>query len=422
MKDATSPDRWRLPVAVTGLAASGFHHASDVEIHGSGFRHLITSRHGSVTAWTAIHTTNHTKRLGGVRFAERGSVEEVAHLAIGMSEKAAAASVPIDGLKCLIECPDGVPDSFSERAALVSAHLRFARRIDADIIFGPDMLAAESVLSLVADEPDLANNVTGLDRKHGGIDIDGNGLTAIGVFEAVSKAYPGTGSPSVAIQGFGAVGAELARLMSADGYRIVAVSNRLGLLYRKTGLDTATCHARWKESGDAWIESASGDGAEPGVAGGSVLTIACDILVPAARTVVLAAADELQTVARENPEVIAVERLLDGGAPRLVAEAANHPLTERAEQLLQDAGTLILPDVLVNCGGMIGCWYEYENRTKLLGDEAAYDCALMACRSRIGEVVQRNTQAVIDGVSAGRNVRDIARAVARADRGRPANI
>lgn len=50
------------------------------------------------------------------------------------------------------------------------------------------MLAPESVLSVVAEEPDLANHVTGLNRKHGGIDIDGNALTAIGVCEAISNA------------------------------------------------------------------------------------------------------------------------------------------------------------------------------------------------------------------------------------------
>lgn len=98
-------------------------HASDAEIDGIGFRHLIMTYHGNITARTAIHTTNLPKRLGGVRFVPRGSIEEVAHLAIGMSEKAAAAEVPIDGLKCLIECLDGVPTAVSDRAALVAAHL-----------------------------------------------------------------------------------------------------------------------------------------------------------------------------------------------------------------------------------------------------------------------------------------------------------
>ncbi len=388
-------------------------HATDIEIGGVGFRHLITTQHGSVTARTAIHTTNMPKRQGGVRFVERGSVEEVGHLAIGMSEKAAAAEVPIDGLKCLIECPDGVPESVSERAALVVDHLRVASRIDPDIIFGPDMLAPESVLSLVAEEADLAGHVTGLTRERGGIDIDGNALTAIGVWEAISNTAAISGGRTVAIQGFGSVGAELAKLMFSDGYPVTAVSNKLGSIRCDSGLDITEYYANWRDIGDAWIDSADGPNVERIINIHAVLTVPCDILVPAARTAVIATEAELDRVADENPDVIAAEKLLAAGPPSVIAEAANYPLTERAEQLLQDAGTLILPDVLINCGGMIGCWYEYDNREALLGDESEYSRALDACQSRIRDIVRRNTQGLIKAVEAGQYARDVARAYAQ---------
>lgn len=388
-------------------------HATDIEIDGVGFRHLITSRHDSVTARTAIHTTDLPKRLGGVRFVEQGSAEEVGHLAMGMSQKAAAADVPIDGLKCLIECPDGVPPSATERAALIAAHLRLARQIDADIIFGPDMLAPECVLSLVADEPDLSGHVTGLDRQHGGIDIDGNALTAIGVFEAIVQSRGEIEEQTVAIQGFGAVGAELAKLLAAAGARVVAVSNKYGLTRRDSGLDVATCYDAWRRSGDSWLQPGANDRPQSADGAQSVLTIPCDILIPPARTAVIAAESELASVAPENPDVIAVERLLEAGAPTTIAEAANYPITERAERLLQDQGTKILPDVLINCGGMIGCWYEYDNRQALLGDRFEYERALDACYARIQEVIAKNTRSLVEKVHVGQYARDVAEAAAR---------
>jgi glutamate dehydrogenase (NAD(P)+) len=387
-------------------------HATDIEVDGVGFRHLITTRHGNITARTAIHRTQLPKRLGGVRFVEHGSVEEVCHLAIGMSQKAAAAKVPIDGLKCLIECPDGVPGSVADRAALVAAHLRVARRIDGDIIFGPDMLAPEAVLSLVAEQPDLANNVTGLNRQHGGIDIDANALTAIGICEAISNSSAEPAQSRVAIQGFGAVGAELASLLHAGRFRITAVSNIRGAISCKNGLDIPAYHAAWRNLGDAWLLAATGRDIERIDDIHAILTLACDILVPAARTAVIAAECELAAIRNENPHVISAERLVDTGPPSVIAEAANYPLTENAEQLLQDAGTMILPDILINCGGMIGCWHEYDNRKALLGDESEYNRALDACRSRIQDVVAQNTHALLEAVDAGNYARDVAKASA----------
>ena len=384
-------------------------HATDIEIGGVGFRHLITTRHGNVTARTAIHTTDMPKRQGGVRFVERGSVEEVAHLAIGMSEKAAAADVPIDGLKCLIECPDGVPASVSDRAALVVAHLRIARRIDSDIIFGPDMLAPESVLSKVAEELDLAENVTGLAREHGGIDIDGNGLTALGIFEAISIAFPQKRKTAqVSIQGFGAVGAELARMLPPM-YTVSAICNQYRLIRRDKGLDVSKCYAAWRELGDTWICSVGDHGVESNNEIDSILTLPCDILVPAARTTVIASTQELEDARKENPHVQAVELIVNAGPPAVIAEAANHPITETAERILEEEGSLILPDVLINCGGMIGCWFEYENRDMLLSDRLAYERSLGVCRSRIRDVVRRNTHAILDVRREGKYSRDAAR-------------
>lgn len=383
--------------------------ATDIEVSGVGFRHIVTTRHGNISARTAIHTNSHQKRLGGVRFVERGSIEEVAHLAIGMTEKAEIAEVPIDGLKCLIECPDGIPSSPASRAALIAEHLDYARQVDPGVIFGPDMLAPEAVLSLVAADNRLAKHVTGLSRLHGGIDIDGNGLTAFGVREAIEVCREQDGAGDANIQGFGAVGAELACLLADDGYRITTLCNSQGLIRKDEGLDVVRYRSAWREQGDKWIASVRDPGVRYSDEIRDSLTHTCDVLIPTARTSVIATAAELERVSRENPGVVAAEHILEQYVPDLIVEAANHPLTENAERLFEDNAVCVLPDVVINCGGMIGCWYEYENRDVLLADVAHYDKALFDCLARIREVISFRTRSILATPPEENYVRDLVR-------------
>src|SRR6185503_1728925 len=94
-----------------------------------------------------------------------------------------------------------------------------------------------------------------------------------------------------------------------------------------------------------------------------IFQVPADIFVPAGRTGVLAMADELHHRRRtENADVRDVAKFFAATGVRLIAEGANHPLSESAERWLESEGVRILPDFIVNCGGLIGCWVEWEAR------------------------------------------------------------
>jgi len=85
--------------------------------------------------------------------------------------------------------------------------------------------------------------------------------------------------------------------------------------------------------------------------------------VPAART----SSDELGVVRRENPEVLPVERFIAEAGPCVLLQGASHPLSYTAEHLMDEAGTIVLPDFTVNLGGLGGCWVESAWREELRG-------------------------------------------------------
>ena len=139
---------------------------SNVAPGGRPLESVISTHHGDRTVLTGIHQRRHDRRQGGVRFVTVGSLEELAHLAHGMSEKAAAAGIAIDGMKALVICPAGIPESAEERASLLADHIRQAISVDRNLLFGPDMGCQEDgaivtdLLERVADRPDVSITTT----------------------------------------------------------------------------------------------------------------------------------------------------------------------------------------------------------------------------------------------------------------------
>jgi glutamate dehydrogenase (NAD(P)+) len=140
----------------------------------------------------------------------------------------------------------------------------------------------------------------------------------------------------VVIQGFGNVGSIAARLLREMGAAVVAVSDVEGGLYNPKGLDIPALLAHTQ--GGRWVrEFPEG---EP-VGNQALLTLPCEILVPAALGGVL--------TAQNAPSVKA----------RLIVEGANGPATAEADRLLRDRGVFIVPDVLANAGGVIVSYFEW---------------------------------------------------------------
>ncbi len=140
----------------------------------------------------------------------------------------------------------------------------------------------------------------------------------------------------VAIQGFGDVGGVAARAFARRGAKIVAVSDRKGGIYAEDGLDLAAVEAFKADSG-----SVVGLADTMTITNPELLELDCDILLPAALG---------NQIHAGNAEAIRA---------RLVVEGANNPTTPAADRILQQRGIQVLPDILINAGGVTVSYYEW---------------------------------------------------------------
>jgi glutamate dehydrogenase (NAD(P)+) len=154
--------------------------------------------------------------------------------------------------------------------------------------------------------------------------------------DAIRKRVLSIDGLRIAIQGFGNVGANLARLLAEDGARIVAVSDSGGGLYNANGIDVRAALAHKQEAGVL----AGLKGAEA-ITNEELLIVDCDVLAPCALE---------QVITEENADQIKA---------KIVCEGANGPTTPPADEILESRGVLILPDVLANAGGVVVSYFEW---------------------------------------------------------------
>lgn len=338
---------------------------TDMEIDGERFALVVATKHGGVEATTAIHRRDFPHHIGGARFVQAGGLSELGHLASAMTKKCAAARIPADGQKTIIVTGPGDVPSEDRRAEILVEHVRALSEIDPGVIVGPDMNNPESVQDRAACAEGLLRHFTGLSVEHHGLSIDDNGYTAYGLVAALQAALGDRvlSTARVSIQGFGAVGSHTARLLAALGATIVAVNNKDVLVADPTGLDVNTLLTYRTRQGDDGLRQYCVDHGIRSAAPDDIFKVRADIFVPAGRTDVLATAIELERVRREeNPDAQDVAPFLGATGVTTIVEAANHPLSEDAERWLHSKGVKILPDFIVNCGGLIGCWAEWQAR------------------------------------------------------------
>jgi glutamate dehydrogenase/leucine dehydrogenase len=371
-------------------------------IDGELFALVAQTRHGDTIATTAIHQQNFARHIGGVRcvLPPKGGgaadgLMEVGHLSSTMTEKCMAAMIPADGQKTVVVTTPDVMGDDLKKIAILTEHERAVAAIDPGTIFGPDMAVPEAIQDALSRQDGLLDHVTGLSSRNRGLSIDDNGYTGIGVAEAVRTVYGDTlAGRTLSIQGFGAVGAHTARLLSNAGVRVVAVSNAQGALVADDGaaLDVEAMFEAWISArSDDWIRSYSAPGVRLETDPNVLFSIPAEIVVPAARTSVLATADELDRVrSTENADVHDVAGFLASTGVKLVAEGANHPLSEAAEAFLEQNGVVVLPDYIINCGGLIGCWVEWEARHS--GHDERIAQMGEVAKARVRETVRANVE------------------------------
>ncbi|MDD2339230.1 MAG: Glu/Leu/Phe/Val dehydrogenase [Methanosarcina sp.] len=297
--------------------------------------------------------------LGGVRIAPDVSTEECFRLARAMTLKNAAADLPLGGGKVVVY---GDPRMPQEKKTQMLRALASALRYTEEYIFAPDMGTDEFCMACIKDE---IGRVVGLPREVGGIPLDEVGATGWGLAQSTEVAVQYCDfelkGARVVIQGFGAVGKHTARFLAQKGAVLVGVADSHGVVHNPDGLDVDIL-IRLKNEGKSVLDYPEGEKLDSN----AVISIPCDIWIPAAR-----------------PDVINESNvhLLN---TKLIMEGANIPVTEKAEKILYEAGILYVPDFIANAGGVICAASEYQGATQYAAFEA------------IEEKVRNNTAQVLE--------------------------
>lgn len=335
---------------------------------------------GSFEVFTGFRVQHNIARgpaKGGLRYHPAMTLDDARALAMYMTWKTAVADVPFGGAKGGVICD---PHSLS-----ISELERLTRRFTTEIslivgpdrdIPAPDIGTGPQVMAWIMDTLSMhagfsvPASVTGKPQSIGGSEGrftgPGRGLTMVTVLAMRDAGLDPSGA-TVAIQGFGKVGGVSAELLTNEGMRVVAVSDSTCGLYRADGLDLAALR-HLKEEGGHFTDYG---GAEQ-IAGEDVLTLDVDLLVPAAL--------EAQVTQRNAPRVRA----------KVVAEGANAPLSTEADAELTARGVLILPDILVNAGGVVVSYFEWVQ------DMQSYFWGSGEVNARLREIMTRSYQAVRD--------------------------
>jgi len=333
---------------------------------------------GSFEVFTGFRVQHNIARgpaKGGLRYHPAMTLDDARALAMYMTWKSAVADLPFGGAKGGVVCD---PHTLS-----ITELERLTRRFTTEIslivgadrdIPAPDVGTGPQVMAWIMDTLSMhagfsvPASVTGKPTAIGGSEGrftgPGRGLTMVTVL-AMRDAGMDPSGATVAIQGFGKVGGVSAELLTAEGMRVVAVSDSTCGLYRADGLDLMALR-HLKEEGGRFTDYGGADRLDRD----EVLTLDVDVLVPAAL------------------EAQISERNVDRVRAKVVAEGANAALTTEADAALNSRGVLVLPDILVNAGGVIVSYFEWVQ------DVQAYFWASGEVNARLREVMTRSYQHV----------------------------
>jgi len=317
---------------------------------------------GSIEAihgWRAEHSHHKLPTKGGIRFSYLVTEDEVRALAALMTYKCAIAEVPFGGAKGGIK--------ITAHKYSVAELERITRRYTFELVkknfigpgvdvpapdygTGPREMAwmADTYTSLSAGELNSLACVTGKPVAQGGIrgrvEATGRGVM-FGIREACSVKSDmqslglstGLDGKTVVIQGLGNVGYHAAKFLEEEGAKIIGVAEFEGAIHSAEGLGVEAIMAH-RKANDSLLDFPSAKNLESSAA---ALELECDILVPAAL--------ENQITEENAPRV----------AAKIIAEAANGPLSADADEILARRKVMILPDTYLNAGGVTVSYFEW---------------------------------------------------------------
>ena len=243
---------------------------------------------------------------GGIRFHPQVTLDEVKALATWMTWKCAVVNIPFGGSKGGITCDPmaWIMDTYS-------------------------MTKGYPIPGVVTGKPICLGGSLGR-----------NEATGRGVFYTVEHACEhlkiSMKGATVVVQGFGNAGSIAAELLHKAGARVIAASDSTGCVYNKNGLNIPELIRHKNSTGRV-----TGFAASEAITPAELLAVECDILVPAALE---------NTIHADNASAVSA---------KIIAEAANGPITPAADRILQSKGTFVIPDILCNAGGVTVSYFEW---------------------------------------------------------------
>jgi glutamate dehydrogenase (NAD(P)+) len=328
------------------------------------------------TGYRVQHSLARGPAKGGIRFAPDVTLDEVRALASWMTWKCAVVNIPFGGGKGGVICdPNILSDTELEK---------LTRRYTAEIIDfvgperdvpAPDVNTNEKIMAWFMDTYSMHARhtvtavVTGKPMALGGSrgrpEATGRGclMVTMRALQLMGKRPQDT---SVVIQGFGNVGGMAARLMSAAGFKIVAIVEYDGAVYNRDGLDIAALQRHRKETGSitGFSEADDMDRTE-------AMFLPCDVLLPAATENVITSqnADRLRC--------------------KILCEGANGPTTPIADTILAEKKVFVIPDILANAGGVTVSYFEWvQDRQGFFWNEQTVN-------ERLGEIMDASFDAIV---------------------------
>jgi glutamate dehydrogenase (NAD(P)+) len=335
---------------------------------------------GQVKVFTGFRVQHNVARgpaKGGIRYHPNVTLDEVKALAAWMTWKTATVNIPYGGAKGGVICdPKRMSKSELERMTR-----RFASEILPIIgpeqdIPAPDVYTDAQTMAWIMDTYSMTKGystlgvVTGKPVSLGGSEGRSE-ATARGCLvvceEACKVKRINLRGATIAIQGFGNAGSIAARLFTEKKAKVIAISDSRGGVFNSRGIDPLKA-MRYKERSGTVV----GMPGTSRISNDDLLTMKCDILIPAALE---------NAITLNNVDMVKA---------KIVAEAANGPTTPHADEVLARKGIMLLPDILANAGGVTVSYFEWVQ------DLQGFFWSEEEVKAKLESVMQRAFQEVHD--------------------------
>lgn len=281
---------------------------------------------------------------GGIRFHPDVNIDEVRALAFWMTIKCSVVGIPLGGGKGGV-IVDPKKLSTGELERLSRGFMRaVAHNVGPDRdVPAPDVYTTPQIMAWMMDEYETIRGdhgpgvITGKPLSVGGSEGRGYSTAQGGVYVTLelAKRLKLKKGASVVIQGYGNAGAYMAKILHKQGYKIIAVSDSKGGILNEKGLDPVKV-----EQHKATTGSVVNYAGAKNITNEQILTVACDVLVPAALE---------NVITPDNAGRIKA---------KAIVELANGPTTPEADEKLFKKGITVVPDVLANAGGVTVSYFE----------------------------------------------------------------